>query len=101
MPLGPETTEIAAELDRALSQWGAEADDLKNGPAEWTARLSHYSTRWMDGTSFPFPNNTVEAFREAMIKTAAIAINAIQSLDRQRNESGKPFYEEETGWGDV
>lgn len=34
----------------------------------------------------------IDAFRKAMVKTAAVALAAIESIDRQRASNGKTFY---------
>ena len=38
-------------------------------------------------------DDTVDAFHIMMIKTASLCIAAIESIDRQRANSGKTFYE--------
>jgi hypothetical protein len=87
--------EIEAERAYQDSKWGVATDDTKNNPFNWVSYLSNYSSRWMKGEFPPFTKPTVEAYRASMIKTAAIAVAAVESLDRQRAAEGKAFYEQE------
>lgn len=82
--------EIRAERD-----WSNDADDDTHDPRCWTYYLAKESSRWQrDGQIPPFTSNDVDAFRRAMIKTAAIAVAAVESLDRQRKRRSQAFYEE-------
>ena len=96
MPFGEEIRDVEKELDSAVQKWGAENDDCRNSPMEWAGYLSRYSTNWLDGGHFPWSAQTVDKFRHSMVQCAAIALAAIQSLDRQRRENGVPFYQDET-----
>jgi hypothetical protein len=86
--------EIKAERDYQIGKWGNESDDTKNTPWMWAAYIAQYATRWMSGKFTFNSDEDTGSFRQAMIKTAAIAIAAVESLDRQNEESGKPFYQE-------
>lgn len=85
--------ELQKERDYQVEKWGVEADDTVNTPNDWVAYISHHSSRWFDGGFTPYNTATVDDFRTQMIKTAALAIAAIESLDRQREKDGRPFYE--------
>ena len=85
--------EILEELKYQDAKWGHEVDDTKNKPTDWVTYICHYAARWFDNTFPPYRPITVDDFREDMIKTAALAISAVESLDRQRKEKGKPFYQ--------
>lgn len=85
--------EVEGELSYQERRWGTKADDTINKPNDWAAFISHYATRWFSGGFAPYQKMTVDAFRKSMIKTAALAISAIKSLDRQRDASGVAFYE--------
>lgn len=74
-------------------KWGHETDDTKNTPWMWVAYLARYATNWMHG-QFDISKNDADDFRKNMIKVAAIAIAAVESLDRQRATSGHAFYEQ-------
>ena len=60
------------------------------------AYIVHYSTNWFNGGFAPYDTATVDEFRVQMIKIAALALAAIESLDRQRVENGAAHYESET-----
>lgn len=85
----------AIDAERAYQdeRWGHVADDTLNSPNDWVAFIAHHSSRWRDGSFAPHPAETVAAFRKQMIKAAALAVAAIESLDRQTEASGAPFYQ--------
>lgn len=85
--------EIDAERDYQDKKWGHNADDTKNEPNDWASYIAHHSTRWFNGGFAPYDATTVAAFRKQMVKTAALAVAAIESLDRQTRDIGKPFYQ--------
>lgn len=84
---------IKAEREYQQERWGNEADDSVNEPNDFVAYINHYSTRWFPGGFVPYTPETVDKFRESMIKVAAIAVAAVESIDRQREEAGHCFYE--------
>jgi len=85
--------DISAEIEYQYAKWGVSSDDTVNSPNDWIAYISEYSTRHMDG-SFPTYNPAyVDEFRISMVKTAALAVAAIMSLERQRQADGHAFYE--------
>jgi hypothetical protein len=86
-------TEINAERERQVELWGNDSDDSRNTPFHYVSYIASYATKWMAGTWAPFRVTQVDAFRTAMIKVAALAISAVESLDRQRAEDGTAFYE--------
>lgn len=86
--------EIQAERAHQDARWGTDLDDSKNTPWMWTAYIAQQSTRWMAGFFAPLKQSATDTFRTAMVKTAATAIAAIESIDRQRAEHGSTFYEE-------
>lgn len=81
--------EINRERDYQDGKWGHESDDTKNTPFHWVTWIVKYATMFTNGTWKP----EVNAFRFSMLKAAAICVAAIESLDRQREERGKAFYE--------
>lgn len=84
------------ETERAYQQkrWGDRTDDTLNTPWMWTAYIAQYATKWMAGTFSPLAKPNVDDFRAKMLKTASIAIAAVESIDRQRAEDGRTFYEQ-------
>lgn len=84
--------EIKLERQYQKQRWGNVTDDTLNTPHMWVTYISAQSVRWMAGI-FTYPTTSVDAFRAAMIKTAAVCVAAIESLDRQRMSKGKAFYE--------
>jgi hypothetical protein len=85
--------EIDAERDYQIGRWGNNADDELNEPNDFVAYMNAYATKWFPGGFAPYTPETVDAFRKSMIKTAAIAVAAVESIDRQREEAGHTFYE--------
>lgn len=85
--------EVDRERDYQTDKWGVEADDTKNTPWMWTSYVCQYATKWMTGL-FTTPTKSVDLFRSMMIKVAATAVAAVESLDRQRAANGTAFYEE-------
>ena len=86
--------EIDAEREYQINKWGDEVDVKINRPSDFISYIVKYSTSWYDGTFFPFKTSTVDAFRRSMIKVAAIAVAAVEALDKQRAEDGSAFYED-------
>ena len=86
--------EIAGERAYQDNKWGTEVDDTKNTPWMWASYVAQYATSWMRGKFLPLASDDTDLFRKAMIKVAAIAVAAVESVDRQRaGGSGTPFYE--------
>lgn len=85
--------EIRAEREHQQARWGNKADDTVNTPEDYIAFIAHHSTRWFPGTFRPHSTESVNAFRKQMIKVAALAVAAAESVDRQRQLDGKTFYE--------
>lgn len=85
--------EIAAEREYQRKKWGDEADDQLNTPWMFAAYIAQYATKWMSGTFLPLSRGTTNTFRTCMVKVAAIAVAAIESVDRQREKEGQTFYE--------
>lgn len=85
--------EIAQERAYQIAKWGTLADDEQNTPNDFVSYIGSYSTRWFPGGFTPYSPETVDEFRKSMVKTATLAIAAIESVDRQREEAGHAFYE--------
>lgn len=87
--------EVANERHYQEGRWGNTADDTKNKPNDFVAYIAAHSTRWFQGGFDPYPAAGVDAFRDQMIKVAALAVAAVESVDRQRDANGRTFYEQE------
>lgn len=85
--------EIKNEREYQTHKWGNNVDDTLNTPWMWSAYIAQYATKWMAGGFLPLPSMNVDVFRNSMIKVAAIAIAAVESIDRQRAANSKTFYE--------
>jgi hypothetical protein len=71
--------EIRDERDYQDKKWGGEEhDDTVEDEASWI----HYITEYANSTG----RAEGRPFRERMIKVAALAVAAIQSHDRKRND---------------
>lgn len=88
--------EVATERDYQEGKWGNETDDSVNTPNDFVSYVAAYSTKWFPGGFLPYNPVTVEAFRTSMVKTAALAVAAVESIDRQRETLGHTFYEQPT-----
>lgn len=86
---------IDQERDYQVNKWGTAFDDNQNTPNDFVSYISHYSTKWFNGGFAPYDAETVAKFKQSMIKVAAIAAAAVESLERQVYNNGKPFYEVE------
>lgn len=91
MPIIAE--EISKERVEQDKRWTNESDDKNNCPFTWMAVIAETSSSWMVGQVSPFPKETVDSFRKAMLQTAAVAVAAIESIDRQRETNGSAFFE--------
>lgn len=85
--------QIEQEREYQQKRWGNTTDDTLNTPWMWVSYIAAYATKWMVGTFLPLKADVVTDFRAKMIKTAAICVAAVESIDRQR-ANGKTFYEE-------
>lgn len=85
--------EIDKEREYQEGKWGNNADDTVNTPNDFVSYVAAYSTKWFPGGFMPYNPKTTDDFRTSMIKTAALAVAAVESIDRQRSESGHTFYE--------
>lgn len=88
--------EIVNEREYQIRKWGEEADVSLNTPWHWASYIAKYATSWMQGT-WSLDEQGVKAFRTAMLKVATLAVGAIQALDKQITENGKPFFQAEDG----
>jgi hypothetical protein len=70
-------TAITAERNYQDQMWGTEFDD-KNTPNDWASYILRYTAR---GCDF---NLTPEKFKSAMVKVAALAVAAVESVERTR-----------------
>ncbi len=60
-----------------------ESDDDSNGMHDWVTYITRYSTVWFPG-KFPHSSTAfLNSFRVSMIKTAALAVAAIEWTDRK------------------
>lgn len=71
--------QIGAERDAQDAKWGAEFDD-RNTSYNWAAYIAQYATHNLIGD----PRAASEVlFRDDMVKVAALAVAAIESIDRR------------------
>jgi len=87
--------EIETERQYQENKWGNDADDKINFPNDWVTYINHHATRWFKGGFAPYDDKTIDAFRAQMIKVAAIAVAAAESIDRQRAEHGRTIYQKD------
>lgn len=77
--------EINKEREYQVQKWGNDADDTKNSFNDWVSYISRYATTWFPGGFPPYSDEAKVNFRRSMIKTAAIAVAAVESFDRKEN----------------
>lgn len=73
--------EIESERAYQDARWG-DADAARNTPNDYVTYMSHYSTKWLNGEFRPFSRSALQAFRTSMLKSATIAVAAIEATDR-------------------
>lgn len=76
------TAEIERERDYQRTKWGNDADNDLNTPNDFVAYLTAQATKWHPGGFAPYGEETIAAFRRAMIKTAAVAVAGAEYADR-------------------
>lgn len=70
--------EVAAEREYQNKRWGTSFDDT-NTPSQWMGYVSAYGARNLVGASAV----DLEKFRVDMIKVAALAVAAVEAIDRK------------------
>ncbi len=70
--------EVSAERAAQDAKWGEAFDDL-NSPYNWAAYICHYTTRHLIGDPRAA---SAASFRVDMVKVAALAVAAIEAIDR-------------------
>ena len=83
---------VKEERDYQIMKWGNDADDALNDPYSWLTWINMTGTKWACG-QHQFTTEMTDDFRQRMIQVAALAVAAVESIDRQREENGKTFYE--------
>jgi hypothetical protein len=76
----PLLKEVADEVRRAAEMWGTDFDD-RNTPNDWAVYCMIQLANAC-GMDYNDPRFDSKKFREAMKKTAGLAISAIRALDR-------------------
>ena len=101
-------TEIRNEREYQKKKWGTDADDQVNTPMDFVGYIANHSTRWFPGGFRPYNDDTLYDFRDQMIKTAALAVAAIEYTDKLLDGSNirpdvktnqypdKPLFDQET-----
>ena len=72
---------VLQERDEQDKQWGGSAHDDKHELHDWV----HYIQKQADGVSYQtiFPEVNVDNVRRHYVKIAALALAAIESIDRK------------------
>ena len=74
--------EVNSEREYQEQKWGNSTDDKMNSPLDYVGYIANLSTRWFPGGFPPYSEATLRHYRQAMIKTAALAIAAVEQLER-------------------
>lgn len=80
-PFNQAIDDIKNEREYQVNKWGTRADLEVNQPNDFVAYIAHHSTRWFKGGFAPYSRDTLEDFRAQMVKVAALAVAAIESVD--------------------
>lgn len=83
---------VKEERDYQIMKWGNENDDTFNTPYSWITWINITATKFACGKA-QFDPRMTDVFRNSMIQVAALAVAAVESIDRQRENNGKTFYE--------
>lgn len=73
--------EVLAERNRQDAKWGGPEHDDQHGAEDWNRFITRYS-QWAAQMA---DMNSPDKYRRRMVQVAAIAIAAVESLDRQRS----------------
>ena len=77
--------EITKEREKQDKQWGGQVHDDTHNPSDWLVYMMKFMGR---AAQYPFDAGI---YRDCMIKIAALAVAAVESLDRFRgNRNVKP-----------
>lgn len=71
--------EVHTEREYQTEKWGTD-NDAFNTPFHWNAYINQYASRHLIGT--PLDETDPVLFRVDMIKVAALAVAAVEALDR-------------------
>lgn len=71
---------ILAERHAQDLKWGGPENDDKNGDADWVRFIQRHLLKAVDK---PF---NIEKFRKQMIRVAALAVAALEAIDRRESE---------------
>jgi hypothetical protein len=74
--------EIRAERDRQDAKWGGPEADDRNRPNDWVAYLAGHI-----GRAWAWPMD-LAVYRRQLIRVAALAVAAVESLDRHTARNG-------------
>lgn len=77
-------TQIEEERRRQDGEWGQQHDD-KHTTHDWIAILSKHIGR---AVVYPWDRAAAAAYRQQMVRVAAVAVAAIEWVDRQLDEEG-------------
>lgn len=80
--------EIADERAKQVAAFGTADDALSLG--EWAALISHYATRHVAGD---LRGINVAKFREDMVKVGALAVAAVDAIDRKAASREPPGFQ--------
>ena len=75
-------SDLTNEREYQIQKWGTDADDRINTPMDFVGYIAHHSTRWFNGGFRPYSKETLQNYRQEMIKTATLAIAAVESVDK-------------------
>ena len=79
--------EVLKEREYQIGKFGGYAvDDEKNMPNDWLSYIVAYGGKWFPGGFPPYSTSTLDQFRKSMVKVAALAVSAIQWVDRKMGE---------------
>jgi hypothetical protein len=72
--------ELAGERERQNDKWGGPDHDLQHGPRDWGAFITEHLGKALSA-------NQPQNYRRRMLQVAALAVAAIETLDRQADST--------------
>jgi hypothetical protein len=73
--------DIKAERERQDALWGGPSHDDNHDALDWLEFIDYQVTRTHDAVNFPYEVDWTA--RERLVKIAALAVAAIESIDRR------------------
>jgi hypothetical protein len=82
--------DVVGERLNQDAQWGGYTHDDTHEPMDWHRYIEYQLNRWritqQSSEEFALPQQLVDVARERLVKIAALALAAIESIDRKGSQ---------------